>query len=169
MPDPKHEAVVSALENLYRNYQYHGKPYAREIVRNSQSKPLVLLVPQKGGSLTREYYPDLYVIGGRSRKIDVCEVWHSEGEDSGIVDAFYSFLIPDVRFLGIVCTGNNLSKDDAQELIDPLCSYLSEAVIPEKQNELLRDRNYAIAQPDNASLSNPKALEELLRREFQFS
>lgn len=70
MPSKTHDNIVNLLTHLCNNYRYGGKVYYTEIVSSLVTqKPLVLIILRKGGSLTREYYPDLYAIGGKDVKL----------------------------------------------------------------------------------------------------
>lgn len=74
-----HDNVVKILKELADKYPHYSKvvPYL------DRREPIKIAFE----ALTVYYYPDLWAINKRTKRIDVYEVWNTESEDQAIADA----------------------------------------------------------------------------------
>jgi hypothetical protein len=109
----EHDEIVKILFELCQDYNY-SQIHAYNI--SEECDPLPITLPRRGRSLTENYNPDIWAETKR-RLIDIYEVWHSETESEAILDILYSALTKNVNYLHIVCTGDNITEDRAEDLV----------------------------------------------------
>ena len=65
-----------------------------------------------------KYSPDVWAqVRGRADR-HVFEVWHCEMASEATEDVLFSSLVRGISYLHIVCTGYNLTSNDAQKIVD---------------------------------------------------
>jgi len=118
-----HNDIVEILFELCnKNKTKSGKPYYSQVYADhigEKFKPLILTVNlgKRMKPLAKNYNPDVWAQTRSKKQIDVFEVWHSEMEADAIEDIVYSCLVEDIRYLHIVCTGENFCEDEVDELV----------------------------------------------------
>lgn len=118
-----HDRTVEILFKLCKETRTDaGKPVYSSIYADHiglKYRPIILTayIPKKK-PLAKKFSPDVWAQVKRKRRFDVYEVWHTETETDAIEDILFSLLVEDIRFLHIICTGQNLTGEDARELVN---------------------------------------------------
>jgi hypothetical protein len=83
---------------------------------------LAFATPRIGKAISKQFEADVIAEWKRNNYIDIFEVWHSETEGDAIIDILYPSLDRlqngRIRYLCIICTGYNLGKEQAKDLVD---------------------------------------------------
>lgn len=118
-----HDVIVELLFELCNETKTDaGKPVYRSVYADHigrKYRPIILAshVPKKT-PVALKYNPDVWAQVKRKQCFDICEVWHSETEVEAVQDIVYSSLVDGIRYLHIVCTGENLTDRDAKNLVN---------------------------------------------------
>jgi len=116
-----HDRVVKILFELCKELKTPaGKSYYSSIFADhigQDYKPIILTAHiSKHKPLAKNYYPDIWAQVNGKRERDIYEVWHTETEADAVRDIVFSCLVEGVKYIGIVCTEENLTDDDAEAL-----------------------------------------------------
>lgn len=164
-----HHRVIQILYDLCLNTKtdagklVYSKVHADHV--GKEYRPLVLTAyrGKRRKPLARTYNPDIWAQIKRKRKRDVYEVWHSETEADAIEDILLSCFVDGIRYLHIVCTGANLKKDQAEDLVDFILYKLRD----EEGKELLEEE-VSIAELPESIYTNNSEIERFLQKELDF-
>ena len=165
-----HDEIVEILFELCKETKTDaGKPiyssvYADHIGR--KYKPLILTayIGKKKKPLAKKYSPDVWAQVKRKGFFDICEVWHSETEAEAVEDILFSSLVGGVRYLHIVCTGENLTSEEAEELVD----FVLHRIHDEEGNKLLDASDVYIADIPEKLWDDSVKIKKYLKRELAF-
>jgi len=155
-----HDNVVKILKELADKYPHYSKvvPYL------DRREPIKIAFE----ALTVYYYPDLWAINKRTKRIDVYEVWNTESEDQAIADIYLSAKIPNLLNICIVCVKtrkNSWTKEHAYNIVVTVLKDL-EAGNPSLKS--VRVSHVFIAEVGRNELKDDKKLRESLSRQFEF-
>jgi hypothetical protein len=165
-----HDKIVKILFELCKETKTNaGRPVYSSIKADhigQKYKPIILTAHiTKHKPLARNYSPDVWAQIKKKRLFDICEVWHSETEGEAVEDILFSSLVGGIRYLHIVCTGGNLTSEDAEELVDLILNR-----IRDEEGKKLLDPNgsiYIVNLPEK--LWNDEAkIKRHLKKELQF-
>jgi hypothetical protein len=155
-----HDRVVKMLKELAEGYHHYSKvvPYL------DKREPIKIAFE----TFTIDYYPDLWAVTKRLKKIDVYEVWNTESEDQAIADIYLSAKIPNLLNICIVCVktrSDSWTKEHAKNIIVTVLKDL-EAGNPSLKS--VRVGHVFIAEVGRNELKDDKKLRESLTRQFEF-
>lgn len=117
-PSSLHDRVVGILFELCEEYETNsGRKRYDEVQADhigQEYRPIVLTSMLGKKPLAMKYSPDVWARVRGKNLYDVCEVWHSETEAEATEDILFSALLSGIRYLHIVCTGENLTRASAE-------------------------------------------------------
>jgi hypothetical protein len=157
-----HDEVVDILFELCRGYKaptgkdYYSSVFADHIGQNYE--PIILSGSiRRHKPFARNYYPDVWAQISRKQQYDIYEVWHSETEAQAVQDIVFSSLVKGAQYIDIICTGENLTGDDAEQL--------THLILRDDDDENKTFQIYDV--PQNLRSNNAK-LKKYLRKELGF-
>jgi len=149
----EHKLVVKALRELAKAYGDYG--------RVKMSKPVEMQY-----SKVKIFKPDLWAKTKRG-EIDVYEVWYGESVDAAVADIFWSALVPNIRYLSIVCVNKFYSDPWTKEYARELFSTVSRHVYKDNKSAYNYMPTY-IAEVTQEELKDYSRLKKHLEKELEF-
>lgn len=159
-----HEEIVSILLDLCKG----DKGYEKSYMGDSRHR-LGFVTPTTSKPIPKQYQPDVIAVWRGGRYKDIFEVWHSEPEGDAVADILYPVLHraqnKEIKYLCIVCTGYNQTKEQA----DALKSLILENLRDKNGNELfVRTDIYVTEIPENIQQDRLK-MKKFLFQELEFN
>ncbi|OGH05845.1 MAG: hypothetical protein A2W22_06765 [Candidatus Levybacteria bacterium RBG_16_35_11] len=163
-----HDEVVEIVYELCKECKTPtGKPYYSSIFAHHISqdyKPIKLT-----GNITqhkpfaKNYWPDIWAQISRKQRYDIYEVWHTETEEAAVEDIVFSSLVKSIQYISIICTGENLTGDDAKQLTNLIMKGFSE----EKELSIGAEEIQIVELPQKLR-SNKANIKQYLKKEMKF-
>jgi len=119
-----HDEIVEVLFELCKKAKTRaGKPMYSSIYADhigQEYEPIILSadIGKRKKPIAKKYNPDIWARVKGKRLYDIFEVWHSETEAEAVEDILFSSLFGGLQYLCIVCTGYNLTVENAEELVN---------------------------------------------------
>ena len=128
-------------------------------------KPLILTanMGKRKKPLARKYNPDVWAKVDKKHKYDIYEVWHSETEGDAIVDVLLSSFVEGIRYLHIICTEENISSLEAQEILDFIINK-----VHDDEGNILINEGYIISDIPKKILNNDSKIKSYLKVKLEF-
>jgi hypothetical protein len=156
----EHDEIVEILAELCEENGY-VKICAHHVSEGYE--PLIVVLPRRGRPLAENFYPDVWAETKR-RLIDIYEVWHTESELDAVQDILFSALTKNIQYLHIICTGQNITKERAGDLVDLILSKIHD----EKGKHLLHPDYVYVASVPEEMQGNKRAIKRHLRKALGF-
>ena len=156
----EHDEIVEILADLCDEGGY-SEICAYHVWENY--KPIPIILPRRGRPLVENFNPDVWA-ETKLRLLDIYEVWHTESELDAIQDILFSALAKNVQYLHIICTGEYITKERAEDLVDLILSKLYN----EKGHHLLHPGYVYVASIPGEMRRNKKAIKRHLRKTLKF-
>lgn len=164
-----HNEIVEILFELCKETktdagnQVYSSVYAHNI--GQKYNPIILTGHiTKHKPMAKNYYPDVWAQVKRKQLFDVYEVWHSETEVEAVEDLLFSSLMRGIRYLHIVCTGENLTREDAKKLM----SLILKKIHNEEGKKLLDPDAVIITDLPENLWNNKVKMKKYLKKELEF-
>lgn len=119
-------------------------------------------------TLTIYYYPDLWAVTKRAKRIDVYEVWNTESEDQAIADIYLSAKIPNLLNICVVCVktrSDSWTKEHAKNIV---VTVLKDLEAGNASLKSIRADHVYVAEVGKDELNDEKKLRESLSKQFEF-
>lgn len=163
-----HDKLVGIIAELCEEYKTRsGKEYYSKIFADHlaelEYRPLSVTRTRRGKkALVESYYADVWA-KRKNRMLHVFEVWDTQNIDAAVADIFFASLVKNIEYLHIVCTGNNITEDKAQDLVD-----LFLPSVRNKHGESLLPSNniYILQIPDEIDRRRPNEIKKYLRKKW---
>jgi len=164
-----HDETIEVLFELCKEYKNsRGKSEYSSVNADhigQKYKPIILTAHiTKHKPVARNYSPDVWAQVRRKRLFDVCEVWHSETEGDAVEDILFSSFVGGIRYLHIVCTGENLTSEDAEELVNLILNKTRD----EEGKKLLDPDSVVIADLPEKLWNDKVKMKKHLKKELEF-
>ena len=163
-----HDEIVEILFDLCKEHKTKaGRPryssvYADHIGRKYKPKILSAYTGKKKKPLAKKYNPDVWARLKGKNLFDVFEVWHSETEAEAVEDILLSALMGGIRFLHVVCTGQNLTDENADELV----SFILHSIHNEEGKKLLSPGDVYVSDLPERLLNDKSTMKKYLKKEL---
>lgn len=165
----QHDNVVRILFELCNEHiaesgkKVYSKVYADHI--NEDYKPIILnAYMPKRKPIGKYYYPDIWTQVRGKEQFDIFEVWHTEEEFQGVQDILFASLVKGIRYFHIVCTGYNLTGDNAKELVNLILRRIHD----EEGKRLLDPDNVLIVELPDKVKKDKSAIKVYLGTRLEF-
>jgi len=166
--DP-HDRIVEVLFELCHAHKgdsgknVYSRIYADHI--GKEYKPIILSGSMPRKPIAKWYYPDIWTQVREKEQFDIYEVWHTENEAQAVQDILFSSFVKGVRYFHIACTGENMTGNNAKELM-----YLILIRIHDEEGKRLLDPDNVYITEVPTNMQNDKLKTKAhLTKEFEFS